>query len=109
VPVVLEVPVGVGREPVVAIAVEDDLVVVGDAAGAEELAEGLRAEEVPLDLVLQVLLPVEADRARDVGVGVQGRILVDLHDPDGVVVEAVLQPLGVDENVLRVVRHRASS
>src|SRR6185503_20233435 len=105
VPVVLQVPVGVGGEPVVAVAVEHDQVVVGDAVRAEELAEGLRAEEVALDLVLQVLLPVKADRAGDVRLGVQGGVLVDLDDPDGIVVEVVFQPLRVDENVLRVVRH----
>ena len=76
---------------------------------AEELAEGLRAEEVALDLVLQVLLPVEADRAGNVRLGVERGVLVDLDDPDGIVVEVVLQPLRVDENVLRVVGHALSS
>ena len=41
--VVAEVPVGVGGEPVVAVAVEDDRVVVGDPAAAHQLAEVLRA------------------------------------------------------------------
>ena len=82
VPVVLEVPVGVGGEPVVAVAVEHDLVVVGDSARAEQLAERLGVEEVALDLVLEVLLPVEADRARDVRFGVERRVLVDLDDAD---------------------------
>src|SRR5207249_9555742 len=65
--VVVAVPVGVGREPVVAIAVEDDLVVVGDPAPAEQVAELPGPEEVALDLILEVLLPVEADGAGDVG------------------------------------------
>ena len=103
--VVLQIPVGVGREPVVAVAVEHDLVLVRDPARAEQLTECLRAEEVPLDLVLKVLLPVEADRARDVRHGVQGGVLVDLDDADGVVVEMVLEPLGVDEHVLCVISH----
>ena len=77
-------------------------------AAAEQLAELLRAEEVALDLVLKVLLPVEADRARDVGLGVERRVLVDLDDPDRVVVEVVLDPLRVDEDVLRVVGHVSS-
>jgi hypothetical protein len=105
VPVVLQIPVGVGGEPVVAVAVEDDRVVVGDPAAAEELAERLGPEEVALDLVLQVLLPVEADGARDVRVGVERGVLVDLDDPNRVVFQMVLDPLGLDENVLRVVGH----
>ena len=84
-PVVVEVPVRVGREPVVAVAVENDRVVVRDAAAAEQLAEVGRAEEVALHLVLEVLLPVEADRAGDVRLGVEGRILIHLDDPDGFV------------------------
>ena len=105
VPVVLQVPVGVGGEPVVAVAVEHDRVVVRDAARAEQLAEVLRPEEVALHLVLEVLLPVEADRARDVRLRVERRVLVHLDDPDRVVVEVVLDPLRVDQNVLRVVGH----
>ena len=54
------------------------------------------AEEVAPDLVLEVGLPVEADRARDVGLGVQRGVLVDLDDADRVVVEVVLDPLRVD-------------
>ena len=77
----------------------------GDPATAEQLAELLRPEEVALDLVLQVGLPVEPDRARDVGLRVQGGVLVDLDDADGVVVEVVLDPVGLDEHVLRVIGH----
>jgi hypothetical protein len=103
--VVLEVPVGVGGEPVVAVAVEDDRVIVRDAAAAEQLAELRRPEEVALDLILQVPLPVEADRAGNVRLGVQPGILVDLDDPNRVVTEVVLHPLRVDKNVLGVVGH----
>src|SRR4051794_32935065 len=105
VPVVLEVPVRVGREPVVAVAVEHDRVLVGDPARAEQLAEGLWPEEVAPDLVLQVLAPVEADRAGDVRVGVQRGVLVALNDADVLVVEALLEPLGVDQHVLGVISH----
>jgi hypothetical protein len=55
-------------------------VLVGDATGAEQLAEGLRPEEVALDLVLEIGLPVEPDRSRDVRLGVQRRVLVDFDD-----------------------------
>ena len=80
--VVLQVPVGVGREPVVAVAVEHDRVLVGDTAPAEQRAEVPRAEEVAPDLVLEVALPVEPDRPGDVGLGVELRVLVDLDDAD---------------------------
>ena len=75
---------------------------------AEELAEVLRAQEVALDLVLQVLLPVEADRAGDVRLGVEGGVLVDLDDADRVVVQVILDPLGVDEDVVGVFGHSSS-
>jgi hypothetical protein len=107
--VVLEVPVRVGREPVVAVAVEHDQVLVGDPAGAEQRAERLRPEEVAPDGILQVLPPVEPDRAGDVGLGVERRVLVDLDDADAVVLEVVLDPLGVDQHVVGVVRHGAPS
>ena len=83
--------------------------VVRDPAAAEQRAELLRAEEVALDLVLEVVLPVEADRARNVGLPVQGRVLVDLDDPDRVVVQVLLEPLRLDQYVLRVVSHRRAS
>src|SRR3712207_9225373 len=59
--VVEEVPVGVGSEPVVAVPVEDDRVVVGDAPAAHQLAEGLGIEKVAPDGVLEVLLPVRSE------------------------------------------------
>ncbi|HET9163295.1 MAG TPA: hypothetical protein VFN89_07635 [Solirubrobacterales bacterium] len=100
--VVEEVPVGVGGEPVVAVAVEDDGVVVGDAAAPHQLAEGLGVEEVPADLVLEVCLPIKADRAGDVALKVEGRVLIDLDDPDRVVVEVLGDPVGIDQYVLFV-------
>jgi hypothetical protein len=60
-----------------------------------------------LHLVLEVLLPVEADRAGDVRLRVQGGILVHLDDPDGVVAQVVLHPLRVDKDILGVFRHGA--
>jgi hypothetical protein len=80
-------------------------VVVGDAAAAHQLAEALAVQEVALDRILQVGLPVEADRPRDVGLLVEGRVLVDLDDADVLVFEVVLHPLGINEYVLGVVRH----
>ena len=105
VPVVPEVPVGVGGEPVVAIAVEHDRVLARDAAAAEQLAELRRPQEVALDLILEIPLPVEADRAGDVRLRVERGVLVDLHDADRVVAEVVLDPLRVDKYVVRVIAH----
>ncbi len=79
--------------------------VVRDPAGSEQRAELLRAEEVALHLVLQVPLPVEADRAGNVRLGVERRVLVDLDDANRVVVQMILDPLCVDQYVLRVVGH----
>ena len=60
----LEVPVGVGGEPVVVAAVEHDGVVVADAALGQQRLELLLVHEVAADRVLQVLLPVDPHGAR---------------------------------------------
>ena len=104
--VVPQVPVRVGREPVVAVAVEHDQVRVRDPARAEQRAERLRAEEVAPDRVLQVGLPVEADRARDVRLGVERRVLVDLDDTHDRVVQMLFEPARLHEHVPGV-RHVA--
>ena len=83
--------------------------VVRDPAAAEQLAEVGRAQEVAPHLVLEVLLPVEPDRAGDVRLGVERWILVDLDDADGRVAQMVLDPLRIDEHVLGVVRHGPSN
>ena len=96
----LEVPVGVGGEPVVVAAVEDDGVVVGDAALGQQGLEALLVDEVAADRVLEVRGPVELDGALDVALVVGGGVLVDLDEDDAVGVEVVLDPLGGDERVL---------
>ena len=78
----LEVPVGVGGEPVVVAAVEDHGVVVGDAAFGQQLRELLLVDEVAPDRVLQVGLPVQLDRAGDVAAVVGAGVLVDLDEDD---------------------------
>ena len=80
--------------------------VVGDAAAAEQLAELLRPEEVSPDRILEILLPVEADRARNVGLGIQIWVLVYLDDADRIVAQMLHQPVGLDEHVLCVTGHR---
>ena len=78
----LEVPVRVGREPVVVAAVEHDGVVVADAlAGQQRLELGL-VDEVAADRVLEVGLPVDAHGTADVVLLVGGGVLVDLDEDD---------------------------
>jgi hypothetical protein len=105
--VVQEVPEGVGGEPVVAVAVQDHGVVVGDPTAPHKLAELLGAEEVALHLVLKLLLPVEPDRSGDVALRVQGGVLVDLDDPYRVVVEVLGDPVRLHQDVIRVVSQSA--
>jgi hypothetical protein len=95
--VVGQVPVGVGGEPVVVAAVEHDQVVVGDAPLAEQGAEPVAVDEVVADAVLQVLLPVELDRAGDVALVVGSGVLVDLDQDDVRVGEMLLDPVSGDE------------
>jgi len=83
-------------------------VVVGDAARAEQRAKLLRPEEVTAHGVLQVGLPVESDRARHVRLPVERGVLVDLHDPDAVVVEVLLEPPRLDEDLLCILGQRAA-
>ena len=98
-PIQLEVPVGVGREPVVVAAIENDGVVARDSALGEQLFELLLAHEVAPDRVLQVLLPVNLDRATDVALVVRGHVLVHFHDDDVGIVEFRLDPISVDQYV----------
>ncbi len=62
----LEVPVRVGREPVVVAPVEDDGVVAADPALGQQRLELLPVDEVASNRVLQVLLPVQLHGTRDV-------------------------------------------
>ena len=96
----LEVPVGVGREPVVVAAVEDDGVVVGDALGGQQLLEAGLVDEVAAHRVLQLGLPVELDGAGDVAAVVGGGVLVDLDEDRVGGVEVLLGPVGTDQGVL---------
>ncbi len=95
----LEVPVGVGGEPVVVAAVEHDGVVVADALLRQQLLELLLVDEVAADLVLQFGLPVQLDGAGDVAAVVGGGVFVDLDEHDPVGVQVLLGPVGRDERV----------
>src|SRR3990172_7722265 len=98
----LEVPVGIGGEPVVLVAVEDYGRVVADPALTHEALELLLRDDVADELVLEVLLPVQLDRARDVAVLVDVGILVHLRDDEPRVAEMLEEPVSRDEDFLRV-------
>jgi hypothetical protein len=99
VPVEPEVPVGVGGEPVVVTAVEQHGVLVRDAPLGQQVLEAGLVHEVPADRVLQVLLPVDLDRARDVPLVVGAGVLVYLDDDDTRLADVGLRPVGVHEDV----------
>ena len=95
----LEVPVGVGGEPVVVAAVEDHGVVVGDTPVAEQLGELLGVDEVAPDRVLQIGTPVQLHCAGDVAAVVGAGVFVDLDEDDVVGIEIALGPVGGDQDV----------
>ncbi len=95
----LEVPVGVGGEPVVVAAVEDHGVVVGDTAVAQQLGELLGVDEVTPDGVLQIGTPVQLHGPGDVAAVVGAGVLVDLDEDDVIGIEIALGPVGGDQDV----------
>jgi hypothetical protein len=99
VPVQLEVPVGVGGEPVVVAAVQHDGVVVADALGRQQGLELLLVDEVAADLVLQLGLPIDLDGALDVPTVVGRGVFVDLDEHRVIGVEVLLGPIGRNEYV----------
>src|SRR5436309_1501925 len=105
--VILEHPEREGREPVVEVAVQDDLMVVRDAEAAEEGLEAFLRDDVPAHRIVDVLLPVDQDRPGDVPeVIVRRRVVVHLDDPDGLVPNVPLHPARVDQDFgMRVSGH----
>jgi hypothetical protein len=95
----LEVPVRVGGEPVVVAPVEDDGVVVADAARGQQRLEGALVDEVAAQRVLQVLLPVQLHGALEVAAVVGTGVLVDLDEDEAGGPQVVLGPIGRDEHV----------
>ena len=79
----LEDPVGVGGPPVVAVAVEDDGRVVGDAERATvSSANSLGVDVVARELVLEVGVPVDLRPRRGCGRCRRAGFLVRLDDAD---------------------------
>ena len=98
VPVVLQQPEEPRGEPVVVVAVDDDGRVLRDAALGEELLELLLVEEIAHRLLLQIGLPVHADRARRVTLVVGRRVDVDLEDAHVRILRMLREPVGLDES-----------
>ena len=98
----LQVPVGVRREPVVLVAVQDDGGLVPDPAVSHQRLERGLVDEVALQRVLQVVLPVQLGGTGNVALVVEIGVLVDFGDGDPVVCEVLGEPLGGDEHRLRI-------
>ena len=95
--VVPEQPEAVGGVPVVAVAVEDHGGVVRDAPARHQRLEAGLVDEVALERVLDVDVPVELDGAGDVALLVEQDVLVGLHEPKARVVQMLGDPVRVDE------------
>ena len=92
-----ELPVGPGREPVVVVAVQDDVRLGPDARLRQQRREVLAARDVAAQPIGQLARPVPADGARQVALLVRRGVDVDLDEADVRVVEVLLRPLRGDE------------
>jgi hypothetical protein len=97
VPVKLEVPVGVGGEPVVVSAVQNHRIAVRDTFGGQKLFERSLVDEVAADRILQIALPVDTNSAVDVVDVVLRGVLVHLHQYDIRILRVVDDPVCVDK------------
>lgn len=95
----LEVPVRVGREPVVVPAVQDHLVAVGDSPLGQEFLERSPVDDVAAYRILKIALPVDADGTVDVVRLVLRGVLVHLDEDDVGVVCVFDDPFRVDQKI----------
>jgi hypothetical protein len=107
-------PQGVGGPPVGLVAVEHDRGVGGDALGRHQPGKALAVDVVAGDRVVEVGVPVELDRARDVAGLIQQHVLIRLGHHQVGVLKVLGQPgrghqalgMGVGTQLLgRVVLH----
>src|SRR5882724_4042035 len=94
-----EDPEGVGRPPVVAVAIEDDGGVLGGADPPQQRLEPRAPQVVAPDRIIQVARPVHLHRPRQVPGGVEQRVLVRLGETEPRVVQVLGDPLGRDQRV----------
>ena len=93
-----EEPKTVGGEPVIVVAVNNHGVVGRDAGAADQFFECFAADDVAANLVLELRLPVEADRAGDMAGVVGLGIDVNLDEFDVWFAEVFFDPIGRNED-----------
>ena len=91
----LELPEGVGGEPVVVVAVDDDRRIRGNAGRSEQALDLLLVQDVAGHRVVQLGRPVPADGAGDVPLVVGLGVHVHLDEYDVVVVPVLRHPVGI--------------
>src|SRR3984893_9487334 len=96
----LEVPVGVGGKPVVVASVENDQRVVANTSLVHKCGEGIRSDEIALERILEIVLPVDAQGARNVTAAVCIGVLVNFEQPGARLAEVRLHPLRFDKHLL---------
>ena len=92
-----EDPQRVRRPPVVLVAVDHHGGVAADALGAHQPGEPGAVDVVAGDLVVELGVPVDLDRAGDVPGVVEQHVLVALDDDQPRVAEVFREPAGGDE------------
>ena len=90
----LEDPERVAGPPVRLVAVKDQRRVAADPASRAQVVELFDGQVVARHLVLQVVVPADLDRARDVAHVVKRRIFVGLDDPNLRIVQVFRHPVG---------------
>ena len=92
-----EHPQRVGGPPVALVAVDHDGVVAGDALAVHQLGELRAVDVVAYVRVVEVGVPVDLHRARDVAGVVEQHVLVGLDDGQPGPAEIARQPVGGDQ------------
>ena len=92
--VYLQLPEGVGGEPVVVVAIQHYGRVGADARLSQELAHLLGGQDVARKLVVELGRPVPADGARDVALVISLRVNVNFDEPHARIAKVLGDPLG---------------
>src|SRR6202521_5286 len=90
----LQLPEGVGGEPVVVVAVEKDAGAVGNAGSAEKFFESGLVNQITADVVLKLGLPIPSDGAGDVSLVVGGGVHVDFDEAEIGRIKILRGPIG---------------
>jgi hypothetical protein len=98
-PIQFEEPVGKGGEPVVVVAVEHDLGLVGDPRAREQRLPLLLCRDVAHWTPLEVCLPAPANRAGDMPSIVCAGVHVHLDQPHPRIVQMLRRPLRLDQRL----------